>query len=39
LYRDLVALSTQCLMVFFGSFGIALFALSIYNITTADSKG
>ena len=39
LYRDLIALSAQDLLVFFGSFGIALFALGIYNITTVDSKG
>ena len=39
LYRDLIALSSQDLLVFFGSFGIALFALGIYNITTVDSKG
>ena len=38
-YRDLIALSAQDLLVFFGSFGIAPFALSIFNITTADSKG
>jgi len=31
--------STQDLLVLFGSFGMALFALNIYKITTADAEG
>tara|TARA_B100001093_G_scaffold482256_1_gene513742 strand:- start:318 stop:422 length:105 start_codon:yes stop_codon:yes gene_type:complete len=34
-----MAFATQDLLVLFGSFGMALFALNIYKITTVDAKG
>ena len=34
-----MALSTQDLLVLFLSSGMALFALNIYKITTAEAKG
>ena len=39
LLREPLAFGTQDLLVLFLSTGMALFALNVYKITTADAKG